>query len=72
MSRFSSLAFAALLLSAAAADAQWIKLQTPGIPRTPDGTPNLKAPAPACLAGPISRDCGDSTPIRTPTTSRST
>jgi hypothetical protein len=26
--------------------AQWLSLQTPGIPRTPDGRPNLSAPAP--------------------------
>jgi hypothetical protein len=47
MSRFSkcSVVFAVLWF-AAAADAQWIKLKTPGIPRTADGKPNLKAPAP--------------------------
>jgi hypothetical protein len=27
-------------------DAQWIKLPTPGLPRLPDGKPNLTAPAP--------------------------
>src|SRR5579859_6466587 len=26
--------------------AQWVHLPTPGIPRTPDGKPNLTAPAP--------------------------
>src|SRR3989442_8725481 len=26
--------------------AQWLKYPTPGIPRTPDGKPNLSAPAP--------------------------
>ena len=29
----------------AAVNAQWLKLPTPGIPRTPDGKPNLSAPA---------------------------
>jgi hypothetical protein len=33
-------------LSATTANAQWIKLKTPGIPRTADGAPDLKAPAP--------------------------
>src|SRR3989442_510906 len=28
------------------AGAQWINYPTPGIPRTPDGKPNLTAPAP--------------------------
>src|SRR5215467_5047705 len=27
-------------------DAQWLTRRTPGIPRTPDGKPNLDAPAP--------------------------
>jgi len=31
--------------------AQWIKLPTPGIPRTADGKPNLAAPAPRAAAG---------------------
>jgi hypothetical protein len=30
----------------APAAAQWISYPTPGIPRTPDGKPNLSAPAP--------------------------
>src|SRR2546425_13211893 len=37
---------AALTLAAPAANAQWIKLTTPNIPRTADGKPNMKAPAP--------------------------
>lgn len=37
---------ASLLLAAAPAPAQWLNLRTPGIPRTPDGKPDLKAPAP--------------------------
>lgn len=39
----------AIVLSAAAAlplAAQWVHYPTPGIPRTPDGRPNLSAPAP--------------------------
>ena len=35
------------VLSACVADAgaQWLKLPTPGLPRLPDGKPNLAAPA---------------------------
>jgi hypothetical protein len=36
---------------AASATAQWINLPTPGIPRTPDGKPNLAAPAPKTASG---------------------
>ena len=36
----------ALLLVSAVANAQWLNYPTPGIPRLPDGTPNLLAPAP--------------------------
>jgi len=43
--RFTRVIFATLAL-AAIAPAQWLKLPTPGIPRTPDGKPNLSAPAP--------------------------
>jgi hypothetical protein len=32
-------------------DAQWIKLTTPGLPRTADGKPNLTAPAPRASDG---------------------
>lgn len=35
-----------ILLLAGAARAQWLDFQTPGIPRTPDGKPNLSAAAP--------------------------
>ena len=31
--------------------AQWLHLPTPGIPRTPDGKPDLKAPAPRTADG---------------------
>jgi hypothetical protein len=34
------------LLTCGFAPAQWLDLKTPGIPRLPDGTPNLAAPAP--------------------------
>jgi hypothetical protein len=37
---------AALLLLPASLCAQWLTLRTPGIPRTPDGKPDLTAPAP--------------------------
>jgi hypothetical protein len=48
MSRFSTalVAAGALTLSGAIADAQWITLTTPNIPRTADGKPDMKAPAP--------------------------
>ena len=39
-------AIAAATLLALAAPAQWINYPTPGIPRLPDGKPNLSAPAP--------------------------
>jgi hypothetical protein len=38
---------AALIVSTSVAlDAQWLNLPTPGLPRLPDGKPNLAAPAP--------------------------
>jgi hypothetical protein len=42
-----------MLLCAAvpAAEAQWLKTPTPGIPRTADGKPNLTAPAPKTADG---------------------
>jgi hypothetical protein len=40
-----------LLAFATTAEAQWLKLPTPGIPRLPDGTPNLNAPAPTTADG---------------------
>src|SRR5258708_33749722 len=43
-------AVAALTL-AASASAQWIHYPTPGIPRAPDGKPNLDAPAPRTADG---------------------
>ena len=41
---FAGLALACALSAPAAA--QWIDVKAPGIPRLPDGTPNLSAPAP--------------------------
>lgn len=52
-------------VTAPALDAQWLKLPTPGLPRLPDGTPNLAAPAPrtpdgkADLSGLWRNDAGD-------------
>ena len=42
---------AVLILTASPASAQWFKYPTPGIPRTPDGKPNLAAPAPKTADG---------------------
>ncbi len=38
-------------LLAAPLEAQWLDRRTPGIPRTADGKPNLKAPAPRTADG---------------------
>ena len=35
----------------AIASAQWLDYKTPGIPRLPDGKPNLSAPAPRTADG---------------------
>jgi len=45
------LVLAALALLTAPAAAQWINYPTPGIPRLPDGKPNLSAPAPRTADG---------------------
>lgn len=45
MRRFTLIAIAALL-TWAPAHAQWLNYKTPGIPRTPNGKPDLSAPAP--------------------------
>ena len=42
-----------LVLQAIPAGAQWLDRKTPGIPRTPDGKPNLTAPAPRGADGKI-------------------
>jgi hypothetical protein len=41
----------AVLLSAATGHAQWLNFASPGIPRLPDGRPNLSAPAPRTAGG---------------------
>ena len=41
----------ALVAAPAFAHAQWLNHPTPGIPRTPDGKPNLSAPAPRAADG---------------------
>ena len=47
-----TLVFLALVLASVTdAGAQWLKLPTPGIPRLPDGKPNLAAPAPRTADG---------------------
>src|ERR1700683_2900983 len=46
---FAALAIAVLLLSPA--QAQWLNYKTPGIPRLPDGKPNLSAPVPKTADG---------------------
>jgi hypothetical protein len=38
-------------LSALPMTGQWLNYPTPGIPRTPDGKPNLTAPAPRTADG---------------------
>ena len=40
-----------VLFATSPASAQWLRLPTPGIPRTPDGKPNLAAPAPRTQDG---------------------
>ena len=45
----TALATSAALLVSGAAQAQWVNRPTPGIPRLPNGKPNLNAPAPPRL-----------------------
>jgi hypothetical protein len=40
-----------MLAAAISLDAQWLKLPTPGLPRLPDGKPDLRAPAPRTAEG---------------------
>jgi len=47
---FAIVAFAILGMTTPVA-AQWMKYPAPGIPRTPDGKPNLTAPAPRTADG---------------------
>ena len=53
MAILKSILSGAVLLSATVVpvSAQWIHYPTPGIPRTPDGKPNLTAPAPKTADG---------------------
>ena len=44
-------AFMCLLLQCSVAQAQWASVSTPGVPRLPDGRPNLAAPAPRTAEG---------------------
>lgn len=43
--------FIAVLAMGLSADAQWLKYPTAGVPRLPDGKPNLSAPAPRTADG---------------------
>jgi len=43
--------FAAIMFVVTALQAQWLNYPTPGIPRLPDGKPNLAAPAPKTPEG---------------------
>jgi hypothetical protein len=47
----SVLALLAMLSGPRGASAQWLDYRTPGIPRTPSGEPDLKAPAPRTADG---------------------
>jgi len=47
------LSVVAIAGTVAVAHAQWLNYPTPGIPRLPDGKPNLSAPAPRTLDGKI-------------------
>ena len=49
--RITIAATLAALMTAASASAQWLNHPTAGIPRTPDGKPNLSAPVPRTADG---------------------
>ena len=52
MNKFGSLSgFVVLISTFAPLSAQWLHYPTPGIPRTPDGKPNMSAPAPKTRDG---------------------
>jgi hypothetical protein len=51
MNAWRIIAAAVLVITASPATAQWLKYPTPGIPRTPDGKPNLSAPTPRTADG---------------------
>jgi len=46
-----ALASVVFVVAAATAHAQWLNVTTPGVPRLPDGKPNLQAPAPKLADG---------------------
>jgi hypothetical protein len=48
---FKQRLFVLLALFPVAAHAQWLNFRTPGIPRTPDGKPDLSAPVPRAADG---------------------
>jgi hypothetical protein len=48
------LVVATLVVATAGVSAQWLRIPTAGIPRTPDGKPNLVAPAPRGADGKVS------------------
>ena len=53
------------VLGTASTGAQWLRIPTPGIPRTPDGKPNLEAPAPRTPDGrPVLGGLGKTVPAR--------
>lgn len=49
--RAALVAAVTLMAGVAATEAQWLTLPTPGIPRLPDGSPDLRAPAPKAADG---------------------
>jgi hypothetical protein len=49
--RLTRMTLAALFVTAASLPGQWINYPTAGVPRTPDGKPNLAAPAPRAPNG---------------------
>ena len=51
MARMRNTLLALLAAACLPVSAQWLKLATPGVPRTPDGKPNLTAPAPKMRDG---------------------
>src|ERR1700730_5793966 len=52
MRNFGSISgFVALLSTLAPLSAQWLHYPTPGVPRTPDGRPNLTGPSPTTADG---------------------
>src|SRR5215467_14815745 len=51
MRRIAILATSLLLFVPISLSAQWLDFQTPGIPRTPDGKPDLSAPVPRTADG---------------------